>query len=408
MSLPSCFPFFEKIMQNMHLNTYILQAPFDTCHYFDAGMRRLLNPKTNYASYFQGLNRLSTEHVVYKIFDAFLFNYILMELPDQECRTFLLIGPYTLTAFDRNTILEKAEKFSVSPELFPEFNCIYSTLPLVVDSGTLFTIINTFCAEIWGSMDNFTMQEIHDLSSDNSLPDADYESFKDSDDLFHNITDIERRYASENNLLQAVSRGQLHKLEMFIEHLNFLTLEQRTADPIRDAKNYAIITNTLLRKAAEHGAVHPIHIDEISSQFAKKIELATSLQTLTVLTKEMMRKYALLVKNHSLKGYSPLVRKVLIHIDSDLSADLSLNVHAGLLNVNPSYLSTVFKKETGSTLTEYVTGKRIDHALFLLNTTGLQIQTIAQYCGFPDIAYFSRTFKRYIGKTPSEYRNDIL
>lgn len=392
----------------MHLNTYILQEPFDSNVPFDVGMRRLLNPQANYASYFQGLSRLSSQHVIYKIFDNFLFNYILLELPGQKMRTFLLIGPYTLTAFDRNTVLEKAEEFSVSPEFFPEFNRIYGSLPLVVDSGALFTIINTFCAELWGSMDNFTMQEIHSLDSDNTLPDADFDSVRDSNDLFSNIADIEKRYTSETNMLQAVSRGQLHKLEMFIEHLNFLTLEQRTADPIRDAKNYAIITNTLLRKAAEHGAVHPIHIDEISSQFAKKIELATSLQALTVLTKEMMRKYALLVKNHSMKGYSPLVRKVLIHIDSDLSADLSLNVHAKLLNVNPSYLSTVFKKETGSTLTEYVTGKRIDHALFLLNTTSLQIQTIAQYCGFPDIAYFSRTFKRLIGKTPSEYRNGIL
>lgn len=408
MSLPSTFPFFQKIMQNMHLNTYILQEPFDSGPPFDAGMRRLLNPKANYASYFQGLNRLPSQHVIYKIFDAFLFNYVLLELPGQEHRTFLLIGPYTLTAFDRNTILEKAEEFSVSPELFPEFNRIYGTLPLLVDSGALFAIINTFCEEIWGSMEHFTMQEINNLGSDNTLPDTDFESVKDSDDLFSNIADIEKRYTAESNMLQAVSRGQLHKLEMFIEHLNFLTLEQRTADPVRDAKNYAIVTNTLLRKAAEHGAVHPIHIDEISSQFAKKIELATSLQTLTALTKEMMRKYALLVKNHSLKGYSPLVRKVMIHIDSDLSADLSLNVHAKLLNVNPSYLSTIFKKETGSTLTEYVTQKRIDHALFLLNTTSLQIQTIALYCGFPDIAYFSKTFKRLVGKTPSEYRNDIL
>ena len=392
----------------MHINTYILHEPFDQNLPFDAGMRGLLNSKANYSGYFQGLKNLATPNVVYKIFDAFLFNYILLELPEQPKKTFLLIGPYTLTAFDRNTILEKAEKFSVSPELFPEFNRIYSSLPLVVDSGALFTVVNTFCAEIWGSMDNFTMQEINNIGPDNSLPSTGQEAVGDSDDLFHSITDIEKRYLSENNLLQVISKGQLHKLEMFIEHLNFRTLEQRTADPVRDAKNYAIVTNTLLRKAAEHGAVHPIHIDEISSQFARKIELATSLQALTSITKEMMRKYALLVKNHSMRGYSPLVRKVMIHIDSDLSADLSLNVHAKLLNVNPSYLSTVFKKETGSTLTEYVTEKRIEHALFLLNTTSLQIQTIAQYCGFPDIAYFSKTFKKRIGKTPSEYRNDIL
>ena len=86
----------------------------------------------------------------------------------------------------------------------------------------------------------------------------------------------------------------------------------------------------------------------------------------------MVRKYCLLVKNHSLKGYSLLIRKVITKIDYDLTADLSLKVQAEYLNVNPSYLSTLFKKETGLTLTEYINRKRIDHALLLLNSTVMQ------------------------------------
>ena len=90
-----------------------------------------------------------------------------------------------------------------------------------------------------------------------------------------------------------------------------------------------------------------------------------------------------------------------------MTADLSLNAQAGLLNVNSSYLSTLFKKETGTTLTEYVNKKRIRHAVFLLNTTTMQIQMVAQHCGIPDVNYFTKTFKKYIGKTPKEYRDFI-
>ena len=133
----------------------------------------------------------------------------------------------------------------------------------------------------------------------------------------------------------------------------------------------------------------------------------TSEKGISALIKDMARKYTLLVKNHSLQGYSPLVRKVIIHVDTDLAGDLSLNAQANLLNVNPSYLSTVFKKETGHTLTEYVTGKRIEYAVFLLNTTKMQIHTIAQYCGIPDICYFTKIFKKKIGQSPSKYRNQI-
>lgn len=194
---------------------------------------------------------------------------------------------------------------------------------------------------------------------------------------------------------------------MYFNQIDFRSAEQRLADPVRNAKNYAIILNTLLRKATEEGGVHPIHIDKISSTFAKKIELQTSEKGISQLFKEMVRKYALTVKNHSLKGYSKMVRRVMIQVDTDLASDLSLSSQAILLNVNPNYLSTVFKKETGHTLTEYVTGKRIEHAVFLLNSTNMQIQTIAQYCGIPDICYFTKTFKKYIGKSPTEYRNEI-
>ena len=87
----------------------------------------------------------------------------------------------------------------------------------------------------------------------------------------------------------------------------------------------------------------------------------------------MVHKYCLLVKNHSMKGYSLLIQKVLVRIDSDLTADLSLKTQAALLNVNASYLSTLFKKETGQTLTDYVNKKRVEHALFLLNSSSMQI-----------------------------------
>lgn len=184
--------------------------------------------------------------------------------------------------------------------------------------------------------------------------------------------------------------------------------EKRTADPIRNMQNYCIIMNTLLRKAVENGSVHPFYIDKLSSDFARKIEQVTTMDAVRKLQKEMVHKYCLLVKNHSMKGYSLLVQKVITTIDTDLTADLTLNVLAGKMNVNASYLSTLFKKETGSTLTDYVNEKRIQHGILLLHSTGLQIQTIASYCGIPDVNYFTKLFKKKVGKTPKEYREIFL
>lgn len=72
-----------------------------------------------------------------------------------------------------------------------------------------------------------------------------------------------------------------------------------------------------------------------------------------------------------------------------------------------NFFRTVFKKETNSTLTDYVNRKRIEHAIMLLNSTSMQIQTIATHCGIPDLNYFTKVFKKYIQMTPKEYRTKI-
>ena len=192
-----------------------------------------------------------------------------------------------------------------------------------------------------------------------------------------------------------------------LAHNRFSTrqMERRTTPPLRDMKNYFVVLNTLLRKATEYGHVHPLYIDELSSRLAKQIEAAPSTQALSALGPKMVRSYCQLVQDFSLKGHSHLISKLLIHIDADLTADLSLSALAKLLNVNSSYLSALFKKELGSTLTEHVSKRRVTYAKFLLETTNLQIQTIAQHCGIPDVNYFTRTFKRYTGVTPKEYRS---
>lgn len=222
------------------------------------------------------------------------------------------------------------------------------------------------------------------------------------------LKQIEDSYMKENKLMQAVMRGQSEQVEEFLDKLDLKHLQLRTSDSVRNAKNYAIIFNTLLRKSAENGLVHPSQIHALSEQFAKEIEFATTEQAILSILKNMARKYTLLVKKHSLKGYSPLVRKILVHVDADLSADLSLKTHARLLHVNPSYLSTTFKKEVGQTLTQYVTEKRIAYAMHLLSSTSMQIQSIAMQCGIHDICYFTKTFKKYTGKTPSQYRNQHI
>ena len=347
-------------------------------------------------------------NTVYQIDDGFLCHHIAFLLPTENEKNILAyIGPYTQESISKQHITKMSEKYHFSLEQLTKIEHYYQDVPILTDDTHLLSIIYTLCSRIFGGTDKFTTIQFEDFYPVNSEAIAKACSLKEHPESTHDILYIEERYDVERQLMQAVSIGQIPKAELLFATLSKYQFEARSTNPLRNTKNYLIILNTLLRVAVRNGDVPPFHIDKISSAYAHKIEATTSTNAGMALMKEMVRKYCLLVKNHSMKGYSLLIRKVLTQIDYDLTADLGLKNLASQLNVNPSYLSTLFKKETGFTLTEYVNQKRIEHAVFLLNSSGLQIQMIAQYSGIPDVNYFTKTFKKIIGITPKEYRDRI-
>lgn len=223
------------------------------------------------------------------------------------------------------------------------------------------------------------------------------------------IKKIEMRYSLENDLIRAVSQGSYKKLSKIISAEDFSRgIEKRVDDPVRNLKNYMIILNTILRKGVEVGNVHPYYIHGMSSEFAKRIENSKTEKDIEKLWNDMIYSYCKLVKTHAAKGYSPLVQNVVMLIDADLSGELTLSAMAERFNVNASYLSSLFKKDTGHTLTEYVNNKRVDRAKFLLETTSQQVQTISHACGILDVNYFTKIFKKHTGETPKHYRESRM
>jgi YesN/AraC family two-component response regulator len=182
-------------------------------------------------------------------------------------------------------------------------------------------------------------------------------------------------------------------------------IDNRSTNTLRSKKNNMLAFNTICRKGAERGNVHPVHLDEMSRRMAILIENMTSPNQVQDVHREILKKYCNMVQRNSTTGYSPTMQKVINHIMLSLTdTDLTLQSTADSLGLNKSYLATLFKKETGKTFTTYVNDKRIDHAIFLLNSSDLQVQEIASSCGIPDVTYFTRIFKKEKGMTPKQYR----
>ena len=94
------------------------------------------------------------------------------------------------------------------------------------------------------------------------------------------------------------------------------------------------------------------------------------------------------------------------YIEENPDADLSLPTLAKQCFYNPSYFSRVFKEKFQMSPVEYVTRKRLEHAIGLLCETELSVDEIGVHLGFSDRSNFYRAFSKYIGGKPSDYRQN--
>lgn len=89
-------------------------------------------------------------------------------------------------------------------------------------------------------------------------------------------------------------------------------------------------------------------------------------------------------------------------------SELSLQSVADSLYISPQHLSRLFRRETGDTFGAYLTRKRMNEAMRLLQNPSLKMYEIAQKTGYTTQHYFSSAFKKALGISPAEYRKNIL
>nr|WP_150959205.1 response regulator [Aneurinibacillus sp. XH2] len=98
-----------------------------------------------------------------------------------------------------------------------------------------------------------------------------------------------------------------------------------------------------------------------------------------------------------------MVRDILTIVDKEMDQELSLHTVADRLFVNSSYLSRLFKQETGKSFSAYVLERKMEFAKqYLLE--GAKVYDAARMVGYRDVSYFTRVFRKYWGVTPGEIK----
>lgn len=105
------------------------------------------------------------------------------------------------------------------------------------------------------------------------------------------------------------------------------------------------------------------------------------------------------------KASHPLVENIKSYILSNIEFDINISYIAKIFHYNEMYLGRLFKKETGMSINDYITSRRIDLSKKLLVTTDEKIINISSSVGFNNVTYFNRLFKKHTSLTPLQYRN---
>lgn len=394
----SVFTFLQNYLSDLHLQHILTDNTCIGLSSLDLGLRNsILNRTERPAPY--PLKKPEPQ-TIYQIVDYYECSYSFFAFPSGQL---FFIGPYLLREFSPHDIHTLMNHLQIPPELFPQLQDYYYTLPSITAKTAFSSLLRHAYA---GMFDTAlpTVQYLDLKEAESQTQFLENHRFFVPEEAVLSMQLLEERYHIEDELLDAVSSCNVSKALSITDTMTAIRFAPRTDSELRNHKNLMITFNSLMRRTAYVAGVHPLYIDSVSSNYAVLIEQCRSIDQISDIIPYMVQSYCGLVEKHSMASYSEPIRKILVTIDASLTGDLSLKRFANDLFLNTSYLSTLFKKEVGMTLTEYVNKSRIAYAKKLLKSTTLSIQSVAAKTGIPDIHYFTRLFRRETGVSPREWR----
>lgn len=213
-------------------------------------------------------------------------------------------------------------------------------------------------------------------------------------------------YALEQQMLHMVRKGDAAALKAWVASAPAVSGGILAADQLRQVKNTFVVSATLASRAAIHGGMEPEDAFSLSDSFIQQCELLGSMDLVTNLQYRMVLEFAERVERIRLgKQPTQLTLSVTNYIQRHLSEPISTEEMAKELYMSRPYLSARFKQETGETLTDFILKEKTEEAKRLLRYSDKTATAISSYLGFSSLSHFSRTFKKYAGVSPAEYRD---
>lgn len=142
-----------------------------------------------------------------------------------------------------------------------------------------------------------------------------------------------------------------------------------------------------------------------NTNYIQEIEQFSSIEELSVWLNGIMHRFIAYSFDFAQVKHSNVVYKVMEYVKANYDSKISLDDIARHVYLSRSYLSSIFKEETGESLFSYINKVRIEKSKMYLLDNAVSLVDIASMCGFEDQSYFTRVFKKATGMSPKKYRD---
>lgn len=179
-------------------------------------------------------------------------------------------------------------------------------------------------------------------------------------------------------------------------------------DPLTQARYLVVVTTTLACTIAlEHGVESEVALS-LPDYYIQLAQRINNVSELSKLTKNILIHFCKIIHRQQTIPYSSTSKRIIEYIYNNIYSMIYVNDIAVALNMNPSYLSKLFKDETGTNLKDYIQMAKLKEAKNLIRYTNMSLTEIAVQLGYSDLSHFTKICKMYAGCTPKQLKDSLL
>ena len=212
--------------------------------------------------------------------------------------------------------------------------------------------------------------------------------------------------SQEMAMFYLVKDGDIDGVKKSLKRRRGHDLPELSDSPLQTAKFLFVSVITSCCRFCIEGGMPSDESYGLSDLYIRRADRCSSPEEVSALSETMLLDYTerMRLLKEGVREYSPKITACLEYIDNHLHDRITVSTLSEELEINPSWLSTLFMKETGVSVSEYIRRKKLSAAKYLLSFDDYSCTDIAEYLGFSTSSHFTSLFKKEEGITPAEYR----